>query len=81
MRITIGAIKAIRDDLGIDLLESDGSEDKGKRIAENFQRIAELALRWEKKGVTDEQAKEASMYVTVGEIIDGITESFGDGSK
>ena len=79
MKVTLGAIKAIKEHLGIDLLSTNADESREDTINEKFTEIAELAIKWEKPGVTDKEAKEAAQFVTVGDVVNGLRESFGAG--
>ena len=75
LKFTLGAIKAIKTEFGIDLLDPAADKKSEDKISSNFQRLAEIAIRWSAPGITEEQAVERAQFVTVGDVFKAIETS------
>lgn len=77
IKFTIGAIKAIKNEIGLDLMKPDDNKNADDLIASNLEALARIAIKHEKPGVTDKEAETQAQFATVGDIVQGIEESFG----
>jgi len=75
MLFTFGALKEIKNVLGIDLMGEDGEAKEAEIKPQNLQRIAQAGIRWAAPGIDDEKAKELSQYVTIPQVVKALKES------
>jgi len=76
MNFTFGALEEIKEATGVDLFDQ-SEKNKAKEIQpDQFKRVAQAGIRWSKPGVTDDEAAELSNYISMGQVLTALRESF-----